>query len=376
MRLIAWSALLALLPLAAGATDVTVFPAIVRQALELSIVGPEGSALTLEALAVRPVGPGPFPLVLVLHGTNRLIETFPNQRPETYISPALVFAQRGYAVVIVMRSGFGRSTGSYAEYIGTCDDYTRPSNIAAGEMLQALSAVQKERWVDGSRVVLLGHSTGGLAALAISAMNPPGILGVISFASGNGSARPDYVCQPDRLVEADRIFGETARVPSLWIHSANDHFFGPDLTAAMFAAYTAKGAPALLFEAPPWRGEGHSFIWAPEGTAWWPEVKAFLMSLHLPTEIVVPLSLPNNMAPPAFLDDAGHAAFERYLQSRSYEKAFAVATNAPGHWGWVFSERTKTDAARAALKDCQKLDRVCQVYAIGNDKAAPVGLPN
>lgn len=378
MRAALWAVLLLLLPVNALADDVTEFPGLSRQGLQLTTGAPDGSTKTLEAMVVRPDGAGPFPLVLISHGTNRLAETFPAQRPEIYTNPALVFAQRGYAVVVVMRRGFGWSTGPYAESIGPCDEvrsYLEPSKVAADDVLAALVALRNEAWVDPARVLLVGHSTGGVADLAATATNPGGILGVVSFAGANGSARPDFVCQPDRLIEAFRVFGQTARIPSLWIYSGNDHFAGPDLARKMFDAYTANGAPASLFMAPPWGSEGHGLIWAPDGTVWWPQVEAFLASLHLPTDIVVPLAAPAQLAAPASLDDAGRAAFGRYLQSRSYEKAFAVTTNAPGHWGWTFSERTKADAESAALKDCQKLERICQVYAVGNELKPAGGSP-
>jgi len=373
-----WAVLLLLLPVIALADDVTEFPGLSRQTLQLTTGAPDSGTKTLEAIVVRPNGPGPFPLVLISHGTNRLAETFPSQRPEIYTNPALVFAQRGYAAVVVMRSGFGRSTGPYAESIGPCDEarsYLGPSKVAAAEVLAALLALRKEAWVDPTRVLLVGHSTGGIADLAASATNPSGVLGVISFAGGNGSARPDFVCQPDRLIEALQIFGQTTHIPSLWIYSENDHYFGPELAEKMVEAYASSGASASLFVAPPWGSEGHSLIWAPDGTEWWPQVESFLISLQLPTGIMIPLAAQAQLVPPASLDDAGRAAFGRYLQSRSYEKAFAIATNAPGHWGWTFSERTKADAESAALKSCQKLDRLCQVYAVGNDLKLTSGSP-
>ena len=368
MRNAIMAALLGLLPPIALADDVTQFPGLSRQALQLEISAPDGVSRTVEAMVIRPDGPGPYPLVLITHGTNRLAETFPQERPQLYTNPALVFAQRGYASVVVMRLGFGNSSPSFSEAMGSCEnrDYLSPSRVAATEVLGALSVLQKQSWIDPTRVILLGHSTGGLADIAASASNPSGVQGVISFAGGNGSASRDYVCHPERLIEADRVFGQTAKIPSLWIYSANDHFFGPELATQMFDAYRAGGAPASLFQAPAYGNEGHSFIWAPDGAGWWPTVSTFLEALHMPTNVVVPVVFSTDLAPPKSLDDAGRTAFENYKKSRSYEKAFAVATNAPGHWGWVFSERTKVDAASAALKDCQKLDRVCEVYAIGN----------
>ncbi len=114
-------------------------------------------------------------------------------------------------------------------------------------------------------------------------------------------------------------------------------------------------------------------IWAPDGVAWWPPAEAFLKPLHMPTEIMTPLAAPAQLRPPASLDDAGRAAFGRYLPSRSYEKAFA--TDAAGHRGWTLSERTKADAESSALKDCQKLERVCKIYVVGNDLAPAVEPP-
>jgi hypothetical protein len=213
---------------------------------------------------------------------------------------------------------------------------------------------------------------GGFAVLAAAAANPPGVLGIISFTGAVGSPRPDFVCRPDHLIDADRVFGQTARIPSLWIFAENDHFFGPDLAQKMFDAYAANGAPAALFEAPPFGRDGHTLIWSPEGTAWWPRVAPFLESLHLPTAIQVPLAAPAPLAEPVPLNDAGRAAFATYQRSRSYEKAFA--TDPAGHYGIAYSARTQADAASAALKNCQELERVCKVYAVGNE-VVPGGPP-
>jgi dienelactone hydrolase len=356
------------------AEEVTELPGLSRLALRLAIRAPDGRATTLEALVIRPDGPGPFPLVLITHGMPRSAADIPLQRPEIYSSPAIVFAQRGYAAVIVMRHGYGRSDGPFAEHLGPCDarTYLQAGNAAAADVLAALAVLRKEPWVDPARVVLVGHSMGGFAVLAASAANPPGVLGIISFAGAVGSPRPDYVCQTDRLIEADRAFGQSARVPGLWIFAQNDHLFGPDLAKSMFDAYVANGAPASLFEAPSFGRDGHSLIWSPDGTAWWPRVAALLESLHLPTAIQVPLAAPAPLPEPVPLDDAGHAAFAIYQPSRSYEKAFA--TDAAGHYGMALSARTKADAVGATLKDCQKMERVCRIYAVGNE-LAPAGGP-
>lgn len=369
MRAAVYAALLILLPFTALADQVTALPGLSRLTLQLAVRASDGHTRSLEALVLRPAGAGPFPLVLITHGMPRNAADIPLERPEIYFSPAIVFAQRGYAAVIVMRSGYGRSDGPFVEHLGPCNarTYLDVGKQAAADLLSALSVLRQEPWVDAARIVLLGHSMGGFAVLAAAATNPPGVLGAISFAGAVGSPRPDFVCQPDRLIDADRVFGQTTRIPSLWLYAENDHFFGPDLTRKMFDAFAANGAPSALFEAPPFGHDGHALIWSPEGTAWWPRVAPFLLSLHLPTDIQVPLAAPAPLAEPVPLDDAGRAALAIYQRSRSYEKAFA--TDAAGHYGVAYSARTQADAAGAALKTCQELERVCKLYAVGNDLA-------
>lgn len=352
----------------APADDVTKLPGLSRLALRLAIHAPDGRATTFEALVIRPDGPGPFPLALITHGMPRG-NNIPLERPELYTSPAIVFAQHGYAAAIVMRRGYGRSTGPFAEQLGSCGArmYPEAGEAAGADVLAALAALRQEPWVDPARAVLVGHSMGGFADLAASATNPQGVLAIVSFAGAVGSVRADYVCQPDRLIDADRTFGRTARVPGLWIFAENDHFFGPDLARKMFDAYAANGAPTTLFAAPRFGRDGHSLIFSPEGIGWWARVASFLGSLHLPTNIRVRLAAPAHLADPVPLDDAGRAAFASYLPSRSYEKAFAA--DAAGHYGVAFGARTKADAASAALKDCERMERVCKVYAVGNELA-------
>ena len=374
MRNVIGVILLLLLSVAAHADDVTELPGLSRQPLRLTVTAPNGHGKTLEALAVRPNGKGPYPLVLITHGMPRTAAEYPLMRPEMYFGLALVFAQRGYASVIVMRSAYGESPGPFAEWLGPCTarNYREAGDAAAADVLGALAVLRAETWVDPARVLLVGHSMGGFAVLAASATNPTGVLGGISFAGAVGSPRPDFVCQPERLIDADRTFGQTARVPGLWIFSENDHYFGPDLAQAMFAAYTANGAPASLFEAPPFGQDGHRLIWSPEGAAWWPKAAPFLRSLHLPTDIVIPLPALAPLAEPAALDEEGRAAFKVYLPSRNYEKAFA--TGPEGHFGVSLGARTKSDAANAALTNCRKLNPVCAIYAVGND-LVPAGVP-
>ena len=353
----------------ARAADTAEIPGLVRQPLSLAIQRSDGTSALLDGFVVRPEGRGPFPLVLITNGLPRNAADIPKFRPQAYTSPATIFARHGYATVVVLRSAYGRSTGSFREALGPCvaRDYVRPAQAGADDIIAALTTLRGEPWVDPGRIVLVGHSMGGFAVLAAAAANPPGVQAAISFAGAVGSARPDEVCEPDRLAAADSVFGRTAHVPTLWIFAGNDHYFAPDLARRLFAAYSENGAPGALFIAPDYGLDGHTMIGSPDETIWWSRVAAFLTPLRLPTNPVVSLPPLPELAAPAPLEDAGKHEFVAYEQSRADEKAFA--TDLDGHFGVAYGQRTRTDAARAAVKDCERVPRTCAVYAIGNERA-------
>ncbi len=87
---------------------------------ELRIPMAAAGARGLEALLVRPDGPGKFPLVLLSHGTPRDAKTRTSRTPWGMYPQAVEFARRGWAAVVVMRRGYGDSGGQYAERTGSC----------------------------------------------------------------------------------------------------------------------------------------------------------------------------------------------------------------------------------------------------------------
>src|SRR5579862_5305847 len=72
--------------------------------------------------------------------------------------------------------------------------------------------------VDGSRMIGIGISSGGMAMLGLAADPPPGLKAAISFAGGRGSDAPDHVCNPDVLIKTVGDFGMRSRVPMLWVY--------------------------------------------------------------------------------------------------------------------------------------------------------------
>ena len=86
----------------------------------------------------------------------------------------------------------------------------------------------------------IGVSAGGFATVALTADPPPGLVAGINFAGGRGSRDADDVCEEDELVSAFRTFGQTSRVPTLWVYTQNDKYFGPALARRMRDAFTRR----------------------------------------------------------------------------------------------------------------------------------------
>jgi dienelactone hydrolase len=116
-------------------------------------------------------------------------------------------------------------------------------------------------FVDPARVVLVGHSAGAWGSIAAISDASPGVVAAVAFAPGRGSRAPDDVCGGETLAAAADVFGTTTRVPTLWIYSENDHFFGPRLARNIFDAFhaTTHGAAEFVAE-PSCSQDGHMLI--------------------------------------------------------------------------------------------------------------------
>jgi dienelactone hydrolase len=354
----------------AAAAGKTALPGLIREPMSVAIKLPDGNQATLEGLVIRPDRPGKFPLVVLIHGSptsapGKFLEAYRNASPTGLAGPALAFAQHGYAAISIMRRGFGRSDGPYAEFIADpCDntDYTRVGLISAEDVTGAVAALRRESWVDPDRVILLGNSTGGMATVAAGAANPPGVVGVLNFAGGRGAFKPGQVCSENRLVDAFAAFGQKARTPTLWLYTANDQSFSPLLARRMFDAYTAAGAPAQLIMLPPFGTDGHLLLTAGSTDLWWPHAETFLTSLHLPTSLAIELAPPSPLPQPQ-VNSACIGVFGDYVAAPTDAKAFAV--NPEGHCGISITARSLDDAKVEAMKFCSGRWSDCKLYAVG-----------
>jgi dienelactone hydrolase len=251
--------------------------------------------LPMFAYLVRPVGDGPFPLVIMNHG----VSLDPKQRGffplVEFRDAAQWFAKRGYLVVAPVGTGYGAAAidiperGLYGPFFSKIGKCTNPDFHSAG-----LAVAQVDRWIIEyfaaekrtvpKDVVIVGQSAGGWASIALSSLNPPEVKAIITFAAGRGGrvdGKPNNNCAPDRLVEATRDFGRTSRIPMLWIYIENDTFFGPALSKRMHDAFTAAGGKAEYHLLPPFGDDGHFLIGSAASIPIWsPLVEKFLSEVH------------------------------------------------------------------------------------------------
>jgi dienelactone hydrolase len=233
------------------------------QYIGIPLTQPDGTMVHLVALAMVPDGTGPFPLAVISHGSPRDAAVRARMAPGTYQGVGQWLADQGYAVVIPMRRGYGQSQGQYLEGSGSCGspDYIRSGLVSAQDIAGVIDLMRGQSFVDAKRIVLVGHSAGGWASLAAASQNPPGVVAVVVFAPGRGSTAPDEVCAPAALVGATAQLGRTDHVPTLWIASENDHFFGPALARGMFDAFhAASPAPAQFVAMPSCGRDGHELV--------------------------------------------------------------------------------------------------------------------
>jgi dienelactone hydrolase len=101
---------------------------------------------------VLPEGGGPFPAVVLVHGSEKDAATLFYDEPYRY-------AAHGIATLVFDKRGTGRSGG----------DYGQDFDQLAGDVLAAVSWIRKQPRIDPQRIGLAGYSQGGwVAPLAAS----------------------------------------------------------------------------------------------------------------------------------------------------------------------------------------------------------------
>lgn len=226
-----------------------------------------------------PEGEGPFPGVVVVHGTSD---------PETYKSGRALVAEQqalvasGYAVLAVDLRGFADSDPADAAGSLSIDtgfgwmqvlDWGMALDVA--NALRLLRAGQVEQ-VDPDRVGLVGHSLGGLLALDAAVIAPEASDIVIGLASApsdfaqlfsgigdENAAAVDEFFEGDAAAKAQYLadvspatFFDRADAPLVMVHGTADGDTLPEWSEQTVSAWAAAGNPAQIVLVD---GAGHLF---------------------------------------------------------------------------------------------------------------------
>jgi carboxymethylenebutenolidase len=240
----------------------------------------------LKAILWKPAGQGPFPAVLVNHGSGRTRDELqrlgPYERQSDILGP--VFARHGYICLFLFRRGVGLSTDQGESAIDTMNHEFAAHgqtgrNAVQLELLEtremndaeaALAYLRAAPQVDSSRVALIGHSFGGSLTI-LMAEREPAIRALVIFSAAGNSWDRSADLRKRLLAALPRI-----RAPVFFIHAANDYSLNPG--KAMDERLAELGKQHRLKIYPPigtTAEDGHSFPLTGVNI-WEPDVFAFL----------------------------------------------------------------------------------------------------
>lgn len=250
-----------------------------------TVVIHSGSA-TLHAMLYRPQGRGPFPGILLNHGSGRTAEDLKRLGPYEQNAKILgpVFARHGYVFLYLFRRGVGLSTDQGDNAVDVMNSETAAHGQEARNALQmkllenremddALSALKFLRalpYVDAKDVAAIGHSFGG-SLTVLMAEREPNLRAVVVFSGAGYSFDRSPELRARLLAAVDHI-----AAPVFLIHAENDYSLSSGKVLDARREQLAK--PHRLKIYPPIGhtvDDGHDFLHLGVNI-WEPDVFAFL----------------------------------------------------------------------------------------------------
>jgi carboxymethylenebutenolidase len=189
--------------------------------------------VTLHAMLWRPHGSGPFPGILLNHGSGRSREQLerlgPYERNAETLGP--VFSRHGYVFLYLFRHGVGPSSDQGANAFDLMNQESAEHGQEASNTLQlrllenrdmddALSGLKFLRalpYVDVRNIALVGHSFGGSLTVLL-AEREPNLRAVVVFSGAGYSFDRSPALRARLLTAIDRI-----EAPVFFIHAENDY---------------------------------------------------------------------------------------------------------------------------------------------------------
>src|SRR5262245_27357230 len=151
---------------------------------QVTVTGTEG---VMVVTTFRPRGAGPFPWLVLSHGSAPAVAA--NRAMGRYrpLNAAREWVRRGYAVLVPVRRGYGASGGEhFSDAYGSCSrpDFRRAGEGAALDLLATAEWAKAQRDLDVERWLLVGQSAGGFASIYTASKRPAGLVAVLAFSPG------------------------------------------------------------------------------------------------------------------------------------------------------------------------------------------------
>jgi dienelactone hydrolase len=238
-----------------------------------------------ELTVFRDASRASSPFIVLSHGRLVPQEGRAKMSAARFREVARYLVQQGFAVFILTRIGYGENADVDVEDTGMdCDHRDHRATFAPGvaQVTALLEHVGRQPYVDRSRGLIIGTSFGGMITLSVAAMNPPGIVGAVNFSGGSGadSSRTGDPCNGRLLNENYREEGSAAKIPTLWLYSANDNYWGPTLPLAWQKLYVDSGGKARFVQLPAYSKDPH-LVFTADPKAWQPAFESFAETLGL-----------------------------------------------------------------------------------------------
>ena len=193
------------------------------------------------------------------------------------------FVSKGFTVILPTRIGYGVSGGPDADYSGTCGNknYLEARKVAIDQSKQVLNHVFDFSYIDRTKGIVVGQSVGGFTTIGLSAENISGLKGAINFAGGDGGdpiKSAEKPCGDYLIKDTFAKYGASNKVPTLWLYSVNDKFWGEQLPKDWFAAFQKAGGKGQFISLPAYKEDGHS-IFRGDLNAWKNDFEKFIKEI-------------------------------------------------------------------------------------------------
>jgi dienelactone hydrolase len=193
------------------------------------------------------------------------------------------FVSKGFTVILPTRIGYGVSGGPDADYSGACGNknYLEARKVAIDQSKQVLNHVFDFSYIDRTKGIVVGQSVGGFTTIGLSAENISGLKGAINFAGGDGGdpiKSAEKPCGDYLIKDTFAKYGASNKVPTLWLYSVNDKFWGEQSPKDWFAAFQKAGGKGQFVSLPAYKDDGHS-IFRGDLNAWKNDFEKFIKEI-------------------------------------------------------------------------------------------------